>query len=894
VTRSNTAHRIVRMKQALRLRNNLAGMFLLMAKRRECNGGDDFRIATQKLPRLRSHWPSTYFVFHGWLFHTVLHVYFIMQLCRGGPPPPTAPPAARRASNFFLAVIRPHCTLQPRISDSDQQPHTASSGNVCDGSDESSHHQSHMSQNRQTGTAAEERGEEEESAPPSLSVASPRHYCNSVTNMLLLTPLGPSQQLRAPSLRAMRGLWRAALQRARDHRHCSAKGVGVTHLSAFGEDKDNDFCIMATSLPLPMSASDVAHPRRLLAARFKQLLSAVVMISLVAAFFIGAPSAISDGNDTANTSAVASNFTFDSGSRLPNKRGTSSASSGTFAARASMDPSRGCIYVRVGSRVARGRDWEWENQDGSYGNLGTVVSDLLHWDSDGWVEVEWDTISYSNWYRIATGSCDLRLSETRLNTITSGSLVYSTVTDVPINSQNVHAHSYYLPLPSGWSIAPDTAETRGVIKSYSWSTHVAVMGSGVGIRTTNFAPAGVEFGDSQPKFVSDSQGRVNCPWTSYQIVIVKRIANDLCPAGEISATGNAPCTKCPSGAYCSATGLKQPSGNCSAGSYSSGGAASAACTPCPQGSFCSAKGLKTPTGFCQQGTFSLQGSALCSNCTAGSFQDLAGQSACKPCTAGSFCSATSLSAPDGVCPPGSSSTSGASSPSCTPCPAGQLQPLSGQPTCAACPAGAFCSAAGLSAPTGNCSAGSYSSGSAASPSCTACPSGSFCPHPAMRAPTPCTAGSFCPSASLTAASPCTPGMYCERTGLTAVSGSCAAGSYSSGGAATSACMRCPLGQYQDTAAQSSCKACPAGAYCLNDEPIIILQGNTNGLRARWYRFSSSLSYLPSSSDFETRLPAFQNFVPNLNYGSVENFESGGLNSVSNGLLDYYAARFDGY
>jgi hypothetical protein len=107
-------------------------------------------------------------------------------------------------------------------------------------------------------------------------------------------------------------------------------------------------------------------------------------------------------------------------------------------------------------------------------------------------------------------------------------------------------------------------------------------------------------------------------------------------------------------------------------------------------------------------------------------------------------------------------------------------------------------------------------------------------------------------------------------------------------------MMCPLGEYQDTAAQASCKACPAGAYCPNDVPITIVQGNTNGLRARWYRFASTLSYLPSSSDFETRLPAFQNFVPNLNYGSVENTESGGLNSVSNGLLDYYAARFDGY
>ena len=164
----------------------------------------------------------------------------------------------------------------------------------------------------------------------------------------------------------------------------------------------------------------------------------------------------------------------------------------------------------------------------------TTLSKTLA-DSNGWVVVKWDNIDYSNWYRIALGSyCDLRLPDMRLNTITSGSLIYSTVTDVPVDSQTIHAHIYYLPVPSGWKIAPDSAETRSVIMRHRWGTHVAVMASGVGIRTKNFEPAGAEFGDSQPKYVKNSQDMVNCPWQSFQIIIVKQISAATSPSQSLT------------------------------------------------------------------------------------------------------------------------------------------------------------------------------------------------------------------------------------------------------------------------------------------------------------------------------------------------------------------------
>ena len=259
--------------------------------------------------------------------------------------------------------------------------------------------------------------------------------------------------------------------------------------------------------------------------------------------------------------------------------------------------------------------------------------------------------------------------------------------------------------------------------------------------------------------------------------------------------------------------------------------------------------------LCPLGTHSATGRQPCGACIAGTYQDEFGQSYCKLCIAS------------------------------------QYQNIIGQSSCKACPAGSFCSTAGLLAPTGNCLAGSYSSGGAASASCTPCPKGSFCPSPAMSAATACPEGSFCPSVSLRAATPCTPGMYCAGTGLAAVSGSCAAGSYSSGGAATSACMTCAAGQYQDAAAQASCKPCPAGAYCLSTWSQI--QGDSQGLRARWYKYSSILYSLPPSAELESQAPTVQTFVPNLDYAAVDNAAIGGLNAVSGGLLDRYATRFDG-
>ena len=70
--------------------------------------------------------------------------------------------------------------------------------------------------------------------------------------------------------------------------------------------------------------------------------------------------------------------------------------------------------IKVGSRVARGKDWKWENTDGGPGELGTVRKP---WSSIAdstfaWL-VEWDQRhGYQLMaYRMKNGKYDLTLAE---------------------------------------------------------------------------------------------------------------------------------------------------------------------------------------------------------------------------------------------------------------------------------------------------------------------------------------------------------------------------------------------------------------------------------------------------------------------------------------------------
>ncbi|XP_068683255.1 E3 ubiquitin-protein ligase HECTD1-like isoform X4 [Montipora foliosa] len=66
-------------------------------------------------------------------------------------------------------------------------------------------------------------------------------------------------------------------------------------------------------------------------------------------------------------------------------------------------------HLNVGSKVVRGVDWKWKDQDGSPPSEGLVTGEL----QNGWVEVSWKN-GTSNSYRMgADGKFDLRVVETR-------------------------------------------------------------------------------------------------------------------------------------------------------------------------------------------------------------------------------------------------------------------------------------------------------------------------------------------------------------------------------------------------------------------------------------------------------------------------------------------------
>nr|XP_032812660.1 E3 ubiquitin-protein ligase HERC2 isoform X4 [Petromyzon marinus] len=64
--------------------------------------------------------------------------------------------------------------------------------------------------------------------------------------------------------------------------------------------------------------------------------------------------------------------------------------------------------MKVGTRVMRGVDWKWGDQDGPPPGLGRVIGEL---GEDGWIRVQWDT-GNTNSYRMGKeGKYDLRLAE---------------------------------------------------------------------------------------------------------------------------------------------------------------------------------------------------------------------------------------------------------------------------------------------------------------------------------------------------------------------------------------------------------------------------------------------------------------------------------------------------
>uniref|UniRef100_A0AAY4E4J6 E3 ubiquitin-protein ligase HERC2 n=1 Tax=Denticeps clupeoides TaxID=299321 RepID=A0AAY4E4J6_9TELE len=64
--------------------------------------------------------------------------------------------------------------------------------------------------------------------------------------------------------------------------------------------------------------------------------------------------------------------------------------------------------MKIGTRVMRGQDWKWGDQDGPAPGLGRVIGEL---GEDGWIRVQWDTSSTNSYRMGKEGKYDLKLAE---------------------------------------------------------------------------------------------------------------------------------------------------------------------------------------------------------------------------------------------------------------------------------------------------------------------------------------------------------------------------------------------------------------------------------------------------------------------------------------------------
>ncbi|XP_053688822.1 probable E3 ubiquitin-protein ligase HERC2 isoform X2 [Sabethes cyaneus] len=69
--------------------------------------------------------------------------------------------------------------------------------------------------------------------------------------------------------------------------------------------------------------------------------------------------------------------------------------------------------MKIGTRIARGADWKWAEQDGP-GGEGRIISEI---GEDGWVRVEWDNGSTNSYRMGKEGQYDLRLADSALKAL---------------------------------------------------------------------------------------------------------------------------------------------------------------------------------------------------------------------------------------------------------------------------------------------------------------------------------------------------------------------------------------------------------------------------------------------------------------------------------------------
>lgn len=277
-----------------------------------------------------------------------------------------------------------------------------------------------------------------------------------------------------------------------------------------------------------------------------------------------------------------------------------------------------------------------------------------------------------------------------------------------------------------------------------------------------------------------------CPGTSGSIVPGSR-GGINCPIGTYSLGGaGSGCIQCPAGSYCArSNALPTP---CPIGTYNiyTNKTSPTDCIPCPAGSFC--PNTNTSPQPCPAGRYSAGNATQCSPCPVGSFCS-GGGSMPSICPVGTYCPSASGSAP-------------------LQCPIGGICPIPGSRSSVTCPPGQYCPNTGLGSMGVLCPPGTFSAGGAGS-SCTPCAAGKYSSNPGSTTCTPCGANTFS-MAGAPSCGPSPPGYAVRSRTDSASMYICPVGTYTNTtNYLGSACINCPVGQYNTNAGSSSCSPCPS-------------------------------------------------------------------------------------
>jgi len=292
-----------------------------------------------------------------------------------------------------------------------------------------------------------------------------------------------------------------------------------------------------------------------------------------------------------------------------------------------------------------------------------------------------------------------------------------------------------------------------------------------------------------------------------------------CQAGTYNPdTGQGECYACPAGFECGAENLTSVAGrDCPVGFYCPAGTANP--IPCPVGTYSVSIGLQgvgncttCPVGrYCDQQNMTVPGTGDCAGgyyCTTGNSGPAPGGNVTRGVT-GSW-------EGSGRCPTGYYCPNGTAAPIA--CNAGKYNPNLGQneeADCIPCPSGEYCETAGLSLPTGNCTAGYYCVEGTSNPENEPCPYGHQCPGGSPY-PERCPSATYAPVRGLAACYDCPSSYYCPENSTNPIL--CPAHSYCPNNTAMH--IRCMNGTYTNETglhSQSQCRDCPPGYYCVDGD-----------------------------------------------------------------------------